>query len=232
MRLLKFDIKGDYAHFKIPYTNNNPLTHSFITKTALLGLMGAVLGVERKEMRGLYPILSDGLKYSVRLNGKLDKVSISQYMFNFGNLTKPRPNATPKPMEYLKNVHYTVYLILESKDNIVVEFFQNFIEYIKQGFAVWNPTLGVANCPALIEGIEIGDAEQLEGEFNTQTFVGKVIYDDTSGIIYSDRIPTHQSDDWFNDPERYIDIKFTDRGGMLKSSGSYYRYREENLFAV
>ena len=231
--MLKFNLKGDYGHFKIPYTNNNPLTHSFITKTALLGLMGAVLGIDRKEMRLMYPMLSTGFKYSVVLNSKLEKVSIGQYMFNFGNISKSdRPNATPKPMEFLKNPNYTVYLLLMVDDKKVVEFFNNFIEYARKGYAVWNPTLGVANCPAQIEGIEVGEVKQLDGEYETYGFVEKVLTSDFSGIIYTDSIPTQQNEDWFNDPDKYVKVKFADNGALLKSSGTYYRYKDENIFAI
>ena len=233
MKILKFRLKGDYGHFKIPYTNNNPLTHSFITKTALIGLMGAVLGIDRKEMRFIYPKLSAGLKYSIRLNSKLDKVSIGQYMFNFGNLSKSeRPNATPKPMEYLKNPDFTVFLLLVTDEKNVVEFFNNFIEYIQNGYAVWNPTLGVANCPAQIESFEVGEAKQLEGEYESYGFVDKLLTNDFAGIIYTDRIPTQQNEEWFNDPDQYVKVKFADNGGLLRSSGIYYRYKDENIFAV
>ena len=48
-------IKGNWAHFRKADTNNNPLTHDFITKTALIGLIGAVLGIERKKNEGAIP---------------------------------------------------------------------------------------------------------------------------------------------------------------------------------
>jgi CRISPR-associated protein Cas5 subtype I-B len=50
MKAALIDIKGNWAHFRKAETNNNPLTHDFITKTALVGLIGAVLGKEREDM--------------------------------------------------------------------------------------------------------------------------------------------------------------------------------------
>ena len=91
-RIVKFRVKGDYAHFKIPYTNNNPLTHSLITKTALIGIIGAVVGIERKEMKRWFPVLSESLAYSVRLNAPLRKESVSMYMVNFDNYFKKPAN--------------------------------------------------------------------------------------------------------------------------------------------
>lgn len=53
MKGLQFKIDGDWAHFKKPETNNNPLSHNLIPKTALIGMIGAVLGIEREKMKSL-----------------------------------------------------------------------------------------------------------------------------------------------------------------------------------
>ena len=50
MKGFQFKIDGDWAHFKKPETNNNPLSHDLIPKTALIGMIGAVLGIEREKM--------------------------------------------------------------------------------------------------------------------------------------------------------------------------------------
>ncbi len=75
MKGIQFKVSGNWAHFKKPETNNNPLTHDLITKTALIGLIGAVLGIERKEMREKFPLLSEDLLYSVSVGSKVKKVS-------------------------------------------------------------------------------------------------------------------------------------------------------------
>jgi CRISPR-associated protein Cas5h len=43
MKGFQLEISGNWGHFKKPETNNNPLSHDFITKTALIGMIGAVL---------------------------------------------------------------------------------------------------------------------------------------------------------------------------------------------
>ena len=67
MKTAMLCVQGNWAHFKKPETNNNPLTHDFLTKTALLGMIGAVLGKERDAMKGLFPRLSEDLRYGVAL---------------------------------------------------------------------------------------------------------------------------------------------------------------------
>ncbi|MBK9744169.1 MAG: CRISPR-associated protein Cas5 [Saprospiraceae bacterium] len=51
MKAIQFEVKGNWAHFRKVEANLNPLTHDFITKTALFGMIGAVLGYDREKMR-------------------------------------------------------------------------------------------------------------------------------------------------------------------------------------
>lgn len=234
MRVLKFDIKGDYGHFKIPYTNNNPLTHSLLTKTALIGMIGAVIGLDRKDMqdRKLFPLLSEGLKYSVKLNNFLNKVSISLYMVNLESVAKNKDMwKAPKPVEHLMDPHYTVYLLLDTENEDLQEVFDRFKWHIENGYYVWRPTLGIKNCPCSITNIEETTTQQYNGEFATQGFVSKVD-GNYEGLIYKDRLPTHQDQNWFNDPEKYVDVYFKDDKSHLQSSGTYYKFKEECLFAI
>lgn len=46
MKVLVFDLKGTVAHFRRPDTAVTQATYPFITRTALRGLLGAILGVE------------------------------------------------------------------------------------------------------------------------------------------------------------------------------------------
>ena len=75
MKACQIMVSANWGHFKKPETNNNPLTHDLITKTALIGLIGAVLGIERKEMKAKFPELSENLLYSVQLLNRVRKVS-------------------------------------------------------------------------------------------------------------------------------------------------------------
>lgn len=53
--LLIFDIKGEYGHFRKYNTTTSPLTYSIPTRTAIAGMLGAILGMEREICDGLYP---------------------------------------------------------------------------------------------------------------------------------------------------------------------------------
>jgi CRISPR-associated protein Cas5h len=243
MKIVKFDIDGEYGHFKIPYTNNNPLTHSFITKTALLGLMGAVLGVDRTVMKPMYPILSESLKYSVVLRSPLVKESISFYAKNLDNYFKSgsdRPNKSPKPMEHVKKPSYTVYVIVVDGDRIVNadtnqtvnQFMEQFVYYVEEGISVWRPTLGVKNTPCILSNVSETETDEYTGVFETKGFVTNLVKYPEQTLIHTDHIPTHQNDDWFNDPDLYVDVRFADDNSLLTSEDTHYKFNNEAIFAI
>ncbi|MDI3548462.1 MAG: CRISPR-associated protein Cas5h [Halanaerobiales bacterium] len=48
-KVLAFDLKGDYAHFKKYYTTTSPLTFSLPPKTVIYGIVGAILGFSKER---------------------------------------------------------------------------------------------------------------------------------------------------------------------------------------
>ncbi len=168
MDALLLNISGNWGHFKKVDTNNNPLTHDFITKTALIGLIGAVNGIERKEMKNLFPQLSEDLSYSVAVNKHVRKES---WGFTLRSV-KVNLEKAPWQFEFLKSPDFTVVVALKSDRSKGV--FDVFSENVKNGNACFNPTLGLANCPADIAYLDYGMlSEKKEGAFVTQGFISK-----------------------------------------------------------
>lgn len=135
-------------------------------------------------------------------------------------------------MEFIKNPDYTIFLLLRNKEKEVEEIFERFIYHLEEGVYIWNPTLGIKNCPCTISEVEAGEAELMEGEFSTFGFVRKLLVTENNLKIYSDKVPVFQDEEWFNDPDRYVSIKFTDKGSPLKSQDHYYQFKEENLYMI
>ncbi len=72
MRAISFTLSGSFAHFKKPDVNSHTyFTYSHIHKVALLGILGAILGLkgyesysrEKGVFRGDYPEFYEKLKY-------------------------------------------------------------------------------------------------------------------------------------------------------------------------
>lgn len=222
MKCFQFEVRGHWAHFKRPETSNSPLTHDMITKTALIGMIGAVLGIERQDMQKLFPLLSDDLLYNVKLLNPVKKEPIGLTSWKAIKFEYSR-----KSFEMLKTPDYRVTLALcnHRSDSI----YDRFKTAIKKSEAVYPPVLGWHNCPAellyISEGV-LSDDEN-DGEFMTSGFVlardFKIELNDNLRIGF-DKLPTHQDNDFWNNPERYVEIVYPDCSHQLKGNGKYRIY--------
>jgi len=231
MKACQFTLGGAWGHFKRPETNNNPLTHDFITKTALIGLMGAVLGTERDEMREKYPAFSEDLRYGVQL---LNPVKKESHSFIVRNADRPgrfykSGNRLPKPkhFEFLRDPRFRVALAL--KDERSEDFFDLFAQALRDQEARYTPVLGLHNCPANITFESEGSfSEQQKGDFEARCFVsGEHALQDGADErpfhVGLDRMPTYQKDRW-NPPDRYEEVVYLFGGQALSVTGTFYEY--------
>jgi len=228
MKGIQIRIKGNWGHFKKPETNNNPLSHDIITKTALIGMIGAVIGIERDDMKELFPQLSEDFIYNVQLESKLKKVS---WGFTSKSAYEPITSGSPKYFEFLKTPSFIVILAIRS--NRSLDIFNKFTTYIKEGKAVYTPILGWHNCPADLEFISEGEfSNEKEGTFKTKGFVCSDGYElqDISGEfrIGFDRVPTYQNNDMWNAPEKYVEIVYPDTNRQISVKGKYFKFTTSN----
>ncbi len=227
MKAFQFDIKGDWAHFKKRETGNNPLTHDLIPKTALIGMIGAVLGIERTDMKPLFPQFSNDFLYGVSFLNPLKKLSwgfTSARGFSKQSPIKPH---SPKYFEFLKSPCFRILLALNEKGS--EQYFDTFRKYIEKEITEYPPILGWHNCPAELSFHSSGDLKKIEnGEFETQSFVSN--HHQLKGLheigfrVGFDRIPTFQNEDFYNLPEKYQSIVYSDNENSLKFKGEYYKY--------
>ena len=223
MEAVQIVIEGRWAHFKKPETNNNPLTYSFITKTALIGLIGAVLGKERDEMRLLFPQLSEDLLYGVQVVKPIKKETWSFTMRKAVNIMEK----APKAMEFLKDPKFIASIALAGQRSKNV--FSKFVSYIQNNEACFTPVLGLHNCPASLSLFEEGQfSKKHNGDFTTKSFVSKkhILNIDkiVSFRIGFEKIPTYQDDDFCNDPDKYKEVIFPSENNNINVKGEYYKF--------
>ena len=230
MKTFQFIVSGNWAHFKKPETNNNPLTHDCITKTALIGLIGAVLGIERQDMKSQFPKLSENIIYSVEFLNSLKKVS---WGFSSRTAINPTSASSPKYFEFLYNPKFKITLALKNKDS--EKEFTDFLEAIKNQESIYTPVLGWHNCPANLEFVSEGNLSELkDSEFETSSFVSKEHVPQSTGNfrIGFDRLPTYQNEDFWNMQEKYKEIIYPDfspnSSNQLKVKGDHYEYQNTN----
>ena len=226
MQGIIFAVRGNWAQFRKPETNNTPLTHDFITKTALVGLMGAVLGVERAAMRTFFPQLCDDLLYGVQVNGVVKKES---WQFTLRNVFAPNnPNEkSPRPMEFLREPNFTVALALQNERSSAP--FTRFAAALQNSEARFTPVLGLHNCPAELEWKQAGEFTPESGSYRTKSFVLRSHRFDagesfTEFRVGFERVPTFQNDEWWNLPRRYVEVAYPSNGMELAVVGDYFRF--------
>ncbi len=220
MKALQFALKGNWAHFRKPETNNNPLSHDFITKTALIGLIGAVIGKERKEMKPLFPQLSTDLKYTVKVNNAVQKQSCG---FTFRGVSDAYKQA-PKQMEVIRNPDYLITLGLFNTNSN--EIFEEFKLFLQQSIAKYTPILGLHNCPAELQFIMEGELITAKGTFETDGFISNNHKAQSFSRLGFEKIPTFQNDDFWNLPDKYEQIIYPSENTSIVAEGDYFVFND------
>ncbi|MDT5062087.1 MAG: CRISPR-associated protein Cas5h [Acidobacteriota bacterium] len=224
-------IEGNWGHFKKPETNNNPLTHDFITKTALIGMFGAVLGIERPEMKKVFPRLSEALCYGVQIHSAVKKESWSFKLRYASDLFAKRP----VQMEFLKNPRYTIAIGLRDENS--ADQFNQFIAALEESEARFTPVLGLHNCPANLDLIACGEFKADNGDFKTKSFITeqhkiiKVTVTDNFRIGV-DRLPTYQNDDFWNLPDKYVRVFYPSEGREISASGAHHVFSDDSKWVL
>jgi len=230
MDAVKIRVNGNWAQFRKAETNYNPLSHDFMTKTAFIGLIAAVIGINREDLKKHYPLLCDGLLFGLQVNTAVVKQSWGFTLRSVSNSWEK----SPKQMEFIKNPDYTI--ICGLKDTTCAEFFEEFKLHCQQSKACYTPILGLHNCPADISFIETGILTKKDGGFETYGFVTgnhkPMMEELTTFRIGFDKIPTYQNNDFWNIPERYVSVIYPSNQTRIKVQGAYYEFNNQTQWCL
>jgi CRISPR-associated protein Cas5h len=164
---IKFKLSGDYALFKKPFANNQPQSFVIPPKTAILGMIGAMMGWSKSEYIGKLPF--DSFSYAVRLltpKIKKDLIGINlmqgksaKFTLNENPLKNPpeRGQRSPTRFEFLKDMEWEVFLLIEDS-----EMREELFCRLKAKRFVYNPNLGLQSLFAKISDEELFDVELVD----------------------------------------------------------------------
>lgn len=145
MRLITFELKGSIAHFRKPDTTVTHSTYPFITRTALHGLVGSILGLKKLEGDNWF---------GLSLEGPVTTSFQQMSMLGKGWISSGGTFNRPTTIELLVNPNYKIFYAgsySEKLKNMLV-----------QNESVYHTYLGSAFClttPRLIADVE---AEEIE----------------------------------------------------------------------
>ena len=160
-KVLVFDFYAPLGHFKMPYTTTSPLTFPVPPKTAVYGIIGAIIGLDKNEYLEYFQDKS--LKTAIGINKKIKKTGISQNLINtkvvkmFARMnSRKNPPRTQIRIEFLKDVSYRIYLTWENKD--LYEKLKNMLSFHK---SVYSLSMGLSECLANYSYIGEFEAEEV-----------------------------------------------------------------------
>ncbi len=148
VKLLVFDLKADLGHFRRPDTTATHATYPFITRTALRGLLGSILGLDRWDgeawtgIQLLSPVATRAQQLSLLGKG----------YFSGGNQSFNRPTS----IELVIKPHYRVYYYGDRFDELHGS--------LEQNLSVYHTYLGSAFAMTKPRFVEILEAEERQPE--------------------------------------------------------------------
>jgi CRISPR-associated protein Cas5h len=164
MKSISFTLSGPFACFRKPDVNTKVyFTYNNIHKVALLGLLGAIIGLSgyrnerlfensEKDYPEFYEVLSS-LKVSVRPNGKNGYFSKKIQYFNnsVGYASKEEGGNLQVREQWLENPEWTIFLIQDKLNDSV---WNKLCEYLLEKKSVFIPYLGRNDFPAEINHVK------------------------------------------------------------------------------
>jgi CRISPR-associated protein Cas5h len=183
--IISFRYHAKYGHFRKPYSNVSSLSYPFPPRTALSGLIGAILGVPKSEVSVRFG--ENNLKVAVEIekpiksfthvtNFRQDGSGGITYSVKRSKKTKAQTGlknaqdwnrATQIPQEILRFPSYIIYIHLRNEMNELVS-------RIEEERYVYTPCMGLSGFLADLEYISEGICNQLDsGEYEVSTVTDK-----------------------------------------------------------
>lgn len=178
MNVLSFRLSGQFAAFRDPSVTSNQIVYHVPSKSAVIGLLGAIIGVQRDDN-------SLGSAYGSNYTDLFSKTMIGmRYEYEARKITyytnhRSFENETMKPFkkELLENPRYRIFVLIDNE----LEEFKKLKTSIFENRFVYSPYLGHTYCPAVISDPKLHWAIPITGTEVEDEITDCVILDE-SGI--------------------------------------------------
>jgi len=146
--VLVFDVWSEYAYFRKFFTTTSPLTFSLPPRTALCGLMGAILGLSKDTYLKKFP--KKDARFAIRLLNPVKKVRFSENLIDTESVSTMNviKQHTRIQFEFLKDAKYRIYFS-HSDPGI----YSSVLEMISGHKCIYTPCLGISEHIANFEFI-------------------------------------------------------------------------------
>jgi CRISPR-associated protein Cas5 subtype I-B len=166
LNVLSFRLTGDFAAFRDPSVTSNQTVYYIPSKSAIIGLIGAIIGIQRSNRLDTlygreYLDLFSVTKIGMRLESEPKKTT---FFTNHRSLkeTKTKPFKT----ELVESPRYTIFVSTQG------DYFDRIKKAIEKKEFVYSPYLGHVYCPARINGLHVyPDLNLVDPEDKITTYV-------------------------------------------------------------
>jgi CRISPR-associated protein Cas5h len=165
MKVIVFDIWGDYAHFRRFYTTTSPITFSLPPPPTVLGMIGSIIGLRRENNEYLKILNPQSTAVGIQILKPIKKIRLGINLINTKNnifwLKERREGArTPTRFEFLKEPAYRIYF--HHKDE---QLMLKLKEHLSEHKSFFTPCLGLSELLADFRFVGHLSAEEKSDEF-------------------------------------------------------------------
>ncbi|MEK0350386.1 MAG: type I-B CRISPR-associated protein Cas5b [Nitrosopumilus sp.] len=221
MQFVVFDVRADYAQFKKPFTTMSPQTFSIPTGTAIVGMISAIVGLDKDKYWKYFPENSYQLAVGVRETIK--KVVIP---FNTLKTTSPKhfyrfEQHKQTTMEFIKDGNFRIWFAWNDE-----KLFQDLVGNLKNHESHYTVSLGLAWNIADFEfvGLFEGKSIKSNGEFcKIHSIIPKRLIGKNEQIdfehrkIFVNNIPVRMKSDNSRIVEHYDEYLFDSDGKPIRA---------------
>jgi len=235
MRILCFDLQGDYAHFRKFYTTSSPLTFSFPPSSTIAGILGAIYGTDKNKNEYLETFGNDKCKIALRIVNPIAKVRMGINLLetkgkNF-KLPMSDKNLAPRTQirtEFIKNPAFRIYI--SHKDSAI---FDKLCKNISGHKCVYTVSLGLSELIADFRFVGVYDSEMMTTgdpiELSTPVTASNLVPDgfliEEGKKYFKEKMPMVITPKRV--VEKYDDVVFEPDGKTIKAQVKTY-FRLEN----
>lgn len=232
MKVLVFDLWGDYGHFRKFYTTSSPLTFSFPPPSTIAGILGAIFGAGKDEYLRLFA--EEKSSIAIKIVNPVKKVRMGINLINTkGNYwvlyrNKYHEPRTPIRAEFLKKPYFRIYFTHEDEKMLL-----RLAQLVEEHKSIYTVSLGLSELLADFKFI---------GIYATEKILDRVAVEIDTPIVASNLTPNRfeiePEKKYFKEkipiimnPERkiekYDDVIFESQGKTIKAQLNTY-YKLEN----
>lgn len=172
LKIISFTVSGAFAAFRDPSVTSNQTVYFIPPKSALVGLLGAMIGVERSnELGDAYGQNYLDFFKKTRIGLQLETENPKKVTMFTNHRSLKEAKTKPFKTELLENPEYTIFVKTEEP------FYSKLESALKKNQFKYSPYFGHAYCPASVSNVRFFDEEKIQ---NPEEHITKCVILDES----------------------------------------------------